>query len=131
MRFAKPLIFAAIAMLFAALAPAVSAAGQLVMVEQAGCHWCERWHEEVGVIYHKTDEAKAAPLRQVDIFDLPDDLNFKTRPQFTPTFVLFEGSEEVGRIEGYPSEDFFWPLLNQMIAKLPNKTGDEGSSLGN
>jgi hypothetical protein len=24
---------------------------------------------------------------------------------------------EAGRIEGYPGEDFFWPLLADMIAK--------------
>lgn len=115
MRFAKTLIFAALAV----FTPAISAAAELVMVEQAGCHWCERWNEEIGVIYDKTAEAMQAPLRREDIFALPSDLNFNTRPQFTPTFILFEGTEEIGRIEGYPGEDFFWPLLNQLIAKLP------------
>jgi len=34
---------------------------------------------------------------------------------FTPTFVLMQDGVEIGRIEGYPGEDFFWGLLNQMI----------------
>jgi hypothetical protein len=36
---------------------------------------------------------------------------------FTPTFVLVEDGTEAGRIEGYPGEDFFWPLLAKLIAQ--------------
>lgn len=104
------------------LAPFVRAA-ELVMVEEQGCHWCEQWKEEIGVVYHKTDEGRAAPLRPVDIHDLPADLTLHSRPQFTPTFILVENGEEVGRIEGYPGEDFFWPLLARLIEKLPKGGG--------
>ena len=36
---------------------------------------------------------------------------------YTPTFLLMSDSREIGRIEGYPGEDFFWALLNQILDK--------------
>ena len=100
-----------------------AAAAELVMVEEAGCHWCARWNEEIGVVYHKTEEGRRAPLRRVDIHALPADLRFESRPQYTPTFVLVEDGAEIGRIEGHPGEDFFWPLLNRLLEKLPEDGG--------
>jgi len=95
-------------------------ATELVMVEETYCHWCERWNEEIGVVYDKTEEGRRAPLRRVDISDpIPDDLTFKSHPNYTPTFILIEDGVEVGRIEGYPGEDFFWPMLGQLLDKLP------------
>ena len=105
------------------LGSATSVAAELVMVEEDGCHWCARWDEEIGVVYAKTEEGRRAPLRRVDIRALPRDLAFATRPQFTPTFVLFDEGAEVGRIEGHPGEDFFWPLLARLLKKLPDGDG--------
>lgn len=92
-----------------------SQAAELVMVEQTGCHWCARWNSEVSHIYPKTDEGKQAPLRRVDLRDLPEDITFKSRPVFTPTFVLVEGGTELGRMEGYSGDQFFWFLLAQLL----------------
>jgi len=104
------------------LAPANAA--ELIMFEQQGCSWCEQWDEDIGVVYFKTTEGKRAPLRRVDIHGkIPDDLKEIRSGRFTPTFVLVEDGKEVGRIRGYPGESFFWGLLNQMLAKLPQKTG--------
>ena len=51
-------------------------AATLLMFEQDYCEWCERWHEEIGVVYHKTTEGKRAPLRKVDIHSpLPEDIS--------------------------------------------------------
>lgn len=95
-------------------------AAELLMFEEKWCHWCERWNEEIGGIYHKTTEGKRAPLRRVDVHDAtPRDIDLATRVQFTPTFVLVEDGKEVGRIEGYPGEDFFWGLLGRILEKLP------------
>ena len=85
------------------------------MVEEAGCVYCAQWNEEVGTAYPLTPEGRAAPLRRVDIHDLPDDVVFDIRPVFTPTFVLFLDGTEVGRLEGYPGEDFFWPILGRAL----------------
>ena len=92
---------------------------ELVMFESDSCEWCEMWHEEVGVIYAKTTEAEKAPLRRVSIEDpVPADLVHVHGIHYTPTFVLIENGIEVGRILGYPGEDFFWGLLGMELEKL-------------
>ena len=103
-------------------AKAVGAA-ELIMFEQDYCEWCERWNEEIGVVYAKTSEGKRAPLKRVNIHaPIPGDISFVRVERFTPTFVLVDGGAEVGRIRGYPGEDFFWGLLGQLINKLPEST---------
>ncbi len=90
-------------------------AAELVMVEQTGCHWCARWNAEVAHIYPKTDEGKRAPLRRVNLRNLPETIRFSSRPVFTPTFVLIQDGQELGRLEGYNGDEFFWVLLEQLI----------------
>lgn len=105
-----------LASLVLALGAALPAlAAELVMVERQGCHWCERWNAEIAPIFPKTDEGRRAPLRRVDIKALPDDLALTSQPVFTPTFVLVEGGRELGRIEGYAGDEFFWFLLTQLL----------------
>lgn len=95
-------------------------AAELIMMEQKACHWCERWHAEIGPIYPKTDEGKRAPLRSVDIHQpLPDDLSGIRMERFTPSFVLVEDGVELGRIRGYPGDELFWWMLSDLINKLP------------
>lgn len=104
---------------FACARPDVTGAAELVMFESDVCEWCERWHAEVGVIYDKTGEARLAPLRRVDIYDpVPEDLSHLRAVHYTPTFVLMQDGKEVGRILGYPGEDFFWGLLAEELDKL-------------
>lgn len=104
--------------------PASGADLQLVMVEEDGCGWCQAWHQEIGPIYPKTAEGRAAPLRRIDINDrMPDDLAAIPPTRFTPTFILVSmdhgmgGGREVGRINGYPGDAFFWGLLQALIAR--------------
>lgn len=94
-------------------------AAELVMVEQAGCSWCAKWNTEISHIYPNTDDGKRAPLRRVDLRDLPPDIIFTSRPVFTPTFVLVDGGAEVGRIEGYGGDQFFWFHLATLLERLP------------
>ena len=49
---------------------------------------------------------------------LPEGISIVSNPIYTPTFVLVNNGEEVGRILGYPGEDFFWGLLDRMIDKM-------------
>ena len=94
-------------------------AAELLMFEEKWCPWCEQWNQDVGVVYHKTDEGKRAPLRRLDIHDpFPEGVTLESRPRYTPTFVLIEDGREVGRIEGYPGENFFWGLLGMLLKKL-------------
>lgn len=104
-----------------ALAAVPAKAAELVMMEQAGCAWCIRWHKEIGPVYAKTPEGQAAPLRVVDIHKpLPVDLAFLTVERFTPTFVLVDGGKEIGRMRGYAGDEFFWFLLAELVGKLPD-----------
>lgn len=103
-----------------AMAP--TRAAELLMVERDGCHWCERWNAEIGPIYPKTEESVRAPLRRVQIRDLPDDVAFVSRPVFTPTFVLVDEGRELGRIEGYAGDEFFWFLLTSLLDAHPEAT---------
>lgn len=94
----------------------------LVMVEEEGCIWCARWNKEIGPIYPKTPEGKAAPLVRMDIrAPYPSDLEFARKLVFTPTFVLMVDGVEDSRIEGYPGEDFFWGMLGQMLERADQK----------
>ncbi|MDX5356250.1 MAG: thioredoxin family protein [Rhodobacterales bacterium] len=93
---------------------------QLLMFEQPGCIYCARWNAEIAPQYPLTDEGKAAPLRRLQLREpLPADLALDRPAAFTPTFVLVADGVEAGRIEGYPGEDFFWPLLARLIAAVP------------
>lgn len=101
-------------------------AAELVMFEEAGCMWCARFNREIGGIYGKTAEGQRAPLRRVDIHDpLPTELSFLVKGGYTPTFVLIHGGREIGRIRGYPGDEFFWGLLDELLKKLPK---DDGSA---
>jgi thioredoxin-related protein len=101
-------------------------AAELVMLEEAGCSYCQQWNEEIGVVYHKTVEGQRLPLRRVDIHDpLPKDLAYLVKGGYTPTFIVVDKGREFGRIRGYPGEDFFWGLLGQLIKRLsPDETNN-------
>ena len=107
-------------MTFGLIAPPMAA--ELSMVERRGGHWCEQWNAEIGPAYPKTTEGARAPLRRVQIGALPGDISFASRPVFTPTFVLVEHGEELGRIEGYAGDEFFWFLLTQLLDAHPDAT---------
>jgi hypothetical protein len=99
--------------------PGVEAA-ELVMFDRAGCAWCLRWEKEIGPIYPKTEEGRRLPLRQVSLDrPLPADLALATPVRYTPTFVILDEGQEIGRITGYIGEYAFWGLLSEMVAKLP------------
>ncbi|WP_394197421.1 hypothetical protein [Litoreibacter albidus] len=100
-------------------------AANLVMVEQDGCHWCAQWNKEISAVYPKTSEGQRAPLRRVDLRDLPEDIEFTTKPVFTPTFVLVHEGKELARLEGYAGDEFFWFLLGKMLDAHPEATGLE------
>jgi protein-disulfide isomerase len=115
-------LVASVASLLAACVLAAQAmAAELVMFEDPACPWCRRWHQEIGPAYPATAEGKRAPLRRVIIEDQENVGVVLERPvTATPTFVLAEDGRELGRIVGYPGEDFFYGLLGKLQeARLP------------
>lgn len=100
-----------------ALLPTHSVAAQLVMVEEDGCMFCVRWKNEIGPIYPKTAAGQFAPLIVTQLHaPEPEGVTFKRKVVFTPTFVLIENGVELERMEGYPGDEFFWFLLEKMLA---------------
>jgi thioredoxin-related protein len=111
----RALIAAALLLAAAGLAAPANAA-ELVMFRRAGCPYCAAWDRAIGPIYPKTDIGTRLPLRQVDLDRSPDGKVALVSPvRFTPTFVLVDSGREVGRLEGYPGEDFFWGLLERLL----------------
>lgn len=90
------------------------------MFRREGCPWCLAFDRSIGPIYPNTDLGRRAPLRHIDLDRDPKlDVELAYPVRYTPTFVLVSEGREVGRIEGYPGEDFFWGLLDNAVRKLP------------
>ena len=108
--------------LFAAALLTLAASGvsaaELMMVERAGCVWCERWQRDIGPAYMKSDEGQRAPLRRVSLDDGQPKLRLKEPVRFTPTFILIEHDREIGRITGYLDNAMFWGLLGVLLGKV-------------
>lgn len=116
-----------VSVIFTILSPTATRAAELVMFESEGCYWCEAWDQEVGVIYTKTGESKVLPLRRVDLDEeLPVDLADVPSLYYTPTFVIMDKGKETARITGYPGEDFFWQLLDEIIEGMEAKRAEGG-----
>ncbi len=106
------------------LSATVAPSAELVVLEQPGCVWCARFNSEIGPAWPHTDEGRRAPLRRVDITaSWPADLDFVARERMTPTFVLIDEGVEIGRIRGYPGDEFFWFLAGELLARLPAANG--------
>jgi len=91
-------------------------AAELVMYRRPGCPYCLAFDRDIGPIYPKTALGQRVPLRHVDITSRGAAAIVLASPvRFTPTFVLVEDGHEVGRIEGYAGEDFFWGSLERLI----------------
>jgi hypothetical protein len=103
------------------LGPALAApAVALVYVREVGCPYCREWDAHIGPVYGKTPEARRAPIREIEKRDVTAAGLKLVRPvRYTPTFVLTVGDAEIGRIEGYPGEEFFWARLDRLLELLP------------
>lgn len=101
----------------------LASAAELVMFDDPTCIYCKRWSAEVGPGYPHTEEGQRAPLRRVPIGEQARaGIQLKTPITATPTFVLAdEDAREVGRIVGYPGADYFYPLLDEILSKLPKQ----------
>lgn len=120
MRGILPLLAGLMAVAGVAVSQVVAA--ELVMLEKPGCPWCARFNAEIAPAWPNTSEGKRAPLRRVDITQAwPDDLAGIQKEVFTPTFVLIDDGKEIGRLRGYVGDEFFWYLIGELIAKIPEE----------
>ncbi|MGL5734627.1 MAG: thioredoxin family protein [Beijerinckiaceae bacterium] len=105
----------------AAPARAAEPAVEMLMVRRPGCPWCVAWDRQIGPAWPNTAVGKRAPVRMIDITEVNVKYkgHLKSTVVFTPTFVLLHAGSEVGRIEGYAGEEFFWGLAEKLVARLP------------
>ncbi len=102
---------------------------ELVMVEQPGCTWCARWNDEIGPIWPRTAAGDFAPLRRAQLRDMPGEMALERRVTFTPTFLIIgKEGKELGRLEGYPGEDFFWPLIERLLVDTAGFAPQDGAT---
>lgn len=95
---------------------------RLIVFEQAGCPYCEAFRDEIAPAYPKTAEARVARLEYRDLVQgVPTEWALQGTPYVTPTFVLLDDEREVGRIEGYPGDEFFWFRLDRLLMSLPEQ----------
>ena len=85
---------------------------RLVYVFSNQCVFCKAWERDVGRLYGVSEYAKRAPLLKIDISLFSDHFTDVTpKVSSTPTFILMNGNDEIGRIVGYQNRDmFFWAL---------------------
>lgn len=102
-----------------ALPLAGASAVELLMYRRDGCPYCAAWDREVGPGYNKSAFGKIAPVRMVDMHGTRQPVALKSPIIYTPTFVLVDDAREVGRIEGFSTNDFFYGTMARLIGQLP------------
>lgn len=109
------ILLLACAALSARVATSVQAA-ELVVVDQSGCPFCERFEREIAPAWANTAEGREVPLRRLGLHDeWPSDLSGVQRPNVAPTFILVESGGELGRLVGYRGDEHFWFLIGQLL----------------
>ena len=90
---------------------------RLVYVFSNQCVFCKAWERDVGRLYGDTEYAKRAPLFKIDISLFSKHFtDVTTKVSGTPTFILMNGDDEVGRIVGYENRDIFFWALSEYIS---------------
>lgn len=120
----KTLVAAVVLMLAGFVSAPPVRAAELVMFDDPACIYCKRWLAEVGPGYPRSEEGRRAPLRRIYVRDQGQaGLQLKSPVNATPTFVLVDDdAREVGRITGYAGADYFYPMLGEILRKLPPVT---------
>ncbi len=98
--------------------PTAASAAELVLIEHNRCQACIRFNATVGRKYAQTEQGREAPLRRVrlDRGPVPRDLA-KITIRGTPTFILMDKGREIGRFDGFRSQQKFWAKLDRLLLK--------------
>ena len=113
------LLVAAMLLAIGILTSKAAVSAELLMLEQEGCAYCEKFDREIAAAYPKTAEGKIAPLRRIDINEKwPEDLADIKPTTLTPTFILIENNRESGRLYGYNGDEYFWFLLGELLENM-------------
>lgn len=97
---------------------------ELLYVSDPRCPPCQLFDQQIGPIYPKTDEAGRAPLRALQYGEpAPAAYAFIGQVRVAPTFVLVDQGREIGRFEGYSSDELFWMSLSVLMRGLDRVAG--------
>tara|TARA_B100000959_G_scaffold274548_1_gene326602 strand:+ start:97 stop:474 length:378 start_codon:yes stop_codon:yes gene_type:complete len=103
---------------------------ELLMAHNPTCHICQKFVEEVAIDFEYTYKSttthgrvikKTLPLIIISVNDQPE--WFKEAYAYkriklikgTPTFIIWNGRKELGRLVGYYSKERFYRRLNTMF----------------
>lgn len=92
---------------------------ELLYVADPHCGPCLLFEREIAPIYPKTDEGRRVPIRRIPHGKpAPKPFEFVGQPKVAPTFVLVLSGRELGRFEGYSSDELFWMNLTVLVRHL-------------
>ena len=103
---------------------------ELLMFSNESCSYCQKFMQEVELEYHDTMYAKKLPLRIIETKGRPpqwfqkavDEGNINAINS-VPTFVVWDGRQEVARLTGYAGKDAFYKDLRSFIISNEDKFG--------
>jgi len=94
-------------------------ANDLLMFHSKYCGYCSAFMKEVAVDY----EYKDLPLVIIDAYNQPDWFREAYKENRikgifgTPTFIIWNGRKELGRIIGYSGKEWFYERLDELFQK--------------
>lgn len=89
---------------------------RLVMFTSKDCPVCQAWEREIGSVYQKSNYQVALPLTRVNFSaGTSDRMSLQEPISGTPTFIILENGEEVGRILGFTDKEMFWWELSSFL----------------
>jgi thioredoxin-related protein len=92
---------------------------ELLMLHNKHCGYCIAFMKEVAVDYEYRD----MPLVIIDAYNQPDWFKEaykenRIKPiRGTPTFIIWNGRKELGRLVGYSGKEWFYTNLDSMFKK--------------
>ena len=91
--------------------------GKLLYFYSDTCAYCKAWENEIANIYLKTEFEDEFKLSFINFFSNVklEKYGISKTVKVTPTFIFVKGQTEVGRIEGYKSQELFWWQVDEII----------------
>ena len=96
---------------------------ELLMAHNPGCGICQKFIKEVAVDYNDSEIAKKLPLVIISVYDQPEWFKEayaenRIKPiRGTPTFIIWNGRNELGRIVGYHDKERFYSRLTELFPR--------------
>ncbi len=101
-------------------APQAASDYELVVLEVAGCIYCQLFRRDVVPTYNATTHAKTVPMRFVDLDHGSLSAFQLTAPiEMVPTVVLLHQHREVGRVSGHIGPEIFLHAVNRLLSEAP------------